>query len=128
MKGVILQPTYLPWLGYFEMIAAADIFIIYDHVQFVKKSWHHRNRIKGPNGEILLSVPIKKAPLNTPLSMTLLADGYEKTLHSHWASISHTYKKAKYFDDYLPARSTIEVSKLPKNSNIEIEAICYCEK
>jgi len=44
MTGVILQPTYIPWLGYFEMIDRADIFVIYDHVQFVKKTWHHRNR------------------------------------------------------------------------------------
>jgi len=100
MIGAILQPTYLPWLGYFEMIAAADVFVVYDHVQFVKKSWHHRNRIKGPNGEILLTIPTKKAPRETALCNTELALVYEQALSDHWVSISHSYKKARYFDNY----------------------------
>ena len=100
MNGSILQPTYLPWLGYFEMIASVDIFVIYDHVQFVKKSWHHRNYIKGPNGAILLSLPVKKSPLNTVLCDVEFASLYKKNLSDHWLSISHAYKKASYFDIY----------------------------
>ena len=58
MKGTILQPTYFPWLGYFDMIDASDVFVVYDHAQFVRKSWHCRNRIKTYNGELMLSVPV----------------------------------------------------------------------
>ena len=46
MKAVILQPSYLPWMGFFGMIDIADVFIFYDDVQFVKQSWQQRNKIK----------------------------------------------------------------------------------
>jgi hypothetical protein len=125
MIGTILQPTYLPWLGYFEMIAAADVFVVYDHVQFVKKSWHHRNRIKGPNGEILLSIPIKKDPLATPLYQAELAAEYEKVLASHWTSISHAYKKAPYFDKYSESLQVMYLSKYASLTDLTVSFIHY---
>lgn len=125
MIGAILQPTYLPWLGYFEMIAAADVFVVYDHVQFVKKSWHHRNRIKGPNGEILLSIPIKKAPLATPLYQAELAAEYEKVLASHWTSISHAYKRAPYFDQYSESLQVMYLSKYASLTDLTVSFIQY---
>jgi hypothetical protein len=128
MKGVILQPTYLPWLGYFEMIAAADIFVIYDHVQFVKKSWHHRNRIKGPNGEILLSVPTKKAPLHTALCNIDLASEYEASLTSHWTTISHAYKKAPYFSRYSQELQALYFKKYASLTDLTVTFIhFFCE-
>jgi len=129
VKGVILQPTYLPWLGYFEMISNADIFLIYDHVQFVKKSWHHRNRIKGPNGEILLSLPIKKSSLDTPLCKALLANEYQKVLNMHWMSISHSYKKSKFFHKYSPGLEVLYSSKFNSLTDLTITFIEYfCEQ
>lgn len=50
MRVAIAQPTYLPWLGYFDLIDQVDAFVILDHVQFEKQSWQHRNRIKTPTG------------------------------------------------------------------------------
>ena len=58
MKAVVLQPTYLSWIGYFGLIDVADIFVFYDDVQFVKQSWQQRNKIKAQKGEILLTVPV----------------------------------------------------------------------
>ena len=54
----ILQPGYLPWLGFFEQMDKADKFVIYDDVQFDKNGWRNRNRIKTPQGEQWLSVPV----------------------------------------------------------------------
>ena len=54
----IMQPTYLPWLGYFELLNKADIFILLDNVKLQKSSWHVRNRIKSANGELILTVPV----------------------------------------------------------------------
>ena len=54
----IMQPTYLPWSGYFGLIESVDIFVILDNVQFEKRSWQQRNQIKTPNGSIWLTVPI----------------------------------------------------------------------
>ena len=57
MRGTILQPTYLPWLGYFEMIDATDIFVVFDHVQFVKYTkgsfydWHNDSTVSHNDGE-----------------------------------------------------------------------------
>jgi WbqC-like protein len=58
MKVAISQPTYLPWLGYFDLIDQVDCFILLDTVQFEKRSWQQRNRIKGPTGLEWLSVPV----------------------------------------------------------------------
>ena len=58
MRAVILQPMYLPWMGYFGMIDIADIFIFYDDAQFVKQSWQQRNKIKTQNGWMWLIVPV----------------------------------------------------------------------
>ena len=53
MKGTILQPTYLPWIGYFDMIDIADIYVVFDDVQFSKKSWQQRNYIKTKQGALM---------------------------------------------------------------------------
>ena len=59
MKTIaIMQPTYLPWLGYFDLINRSDVFVFLDSVQFDKRSWQQRNRIKTPNGELMLTVPV----------------------------------------------------------------------
>ena len=55
--GVILQPTYLPWLGYFDMVDQANVYIILDDVQFSRRSWQQRNRIKTDRGSVLLTCP-----------------------------------------------------------------------
>jgi len=100
VKGAIMQPTYLPWPGYFELISAVDIFVIYDHVQFVRKSWHQRNRIRGSNGEIMLSVPVKKAPQETSISKIEISYDGKDPLQEHWKTISMAYQKARYFKNY----------------------------
>jgi hypothetical protein len=100
VNGVILQPTYLPWLGYFEILDASEIYVIYDHVQYVRKSNHNRNRIKGPNGEIILSVPVKKAPQNTCIRDIEISYTNGNALLKHWKTIQNAYCKAPYFEQY----------------------------
>src|SRR3546814_16966306 len=56
----IMQPTYLPWIGYFGMIDRADIFVFLDSVQFARRSWQPRNRTKTANGPLMLTVPVHK--------------------------------------------------------------------
>ena len=58
MKISIMQPTYLPWSGYFSMIKNADIFVFLDDVQFDKRSWQQRNRILLNKKETFLTVPV----------------------------------------------------------------------
>ena len=64
---VVLQPGYMPWLGYFEQMARADEFVHLDDVQFDKHGWRNRNRIKGPQGPQWLTVPVRVHGRNAPL-------------------------------------------------------------
>jgi len=100
MRAVILQPIYLPWMGYFGLIDIADVFVFYDDVQFVYRSWQRRNRIKMPNKVIWLSVPVIKkfgqkineVKINNDLNWR----------YKHWTSIKTAYSKALFFKDYAP--------------------------
>jgi hypothetical protein len=73
--AVVTQPTYLPWLGYFQAIASADVVVFLDTVQFERRSWQSRNRLKGSNGEpYWLTVPVAKHSQDTPILEIQIAD------------------------------------------------------
>ena len=78
MKGynnktcVIMQPTYLPWLGYFDLIRQSDIFVFLNDVQFSKQSWQVKNRIKNLSEELMITIPVKKSSLSTKIDMVLI--------------------------------------------------------
>jgi hypothetical protein len=58
MRIAVLQPGYIPWLGFFDQMARSDTFIIYDDIQFDKHGWRNRNRIKTAQGVKWLTVPV----------------------------------------------------------------------
>ena len=60
MRVAIMQPTYLPWAGYFGLMHYVDIFVLLDSVQFERRSWQQRNKIKTDLGEKLLTIPVIK--------------------------------------------------------------------
>jgi hypothetical protein len=127
MRGSILQPTYLPWSGYFEMIDATDTFVIYDHVQFVRKSWQKRNKIKSAAGIIQLSLPVKKAPRNAPIYEIEISYDRSNPLLEHWKTIQHEYQKAPFFENYCEEFDKIYQKKyeLLRDLNVEIiQTIC----
>jgi hypothetical protein len=102
MKTVaIIQPGYLPWLGFFELMASSDVFIIYDDVQFDKHGWRNRNRIKTPQGPQWLTVPVLTKGKNWPKNNQILVngDGWKK---KHLKSIEQNYCKAQFFNDFFP--------------------------
>ena len=72
--AVIMQPTYLPYLGYFHLIAQADVFVFLDDVQFARRSWQSRNRILGAGGEVMLTVPTTKADRDTAIADIGISD------------------------------------------------------
>ena len=57
-KIAIVQSNYIPWKGYFDLIAYVDEFIIYDEMQFTKRDWRNRNKIKTPSGLQWLTIPV----------------------------------------------------------------------
>lgn len=99
MIAAIMQPTYLPWMGYFGMIDAADIFVFYNDVQFEKQSWQQRNKIKSPNGEWMwLSVPTIHNH-RQEIRDVQICNGIDWR-NIHWQSICHAYGKSPFFNDF----------------------------
>jgi len=99
MRVAVLQPTYLPWSGYFGMIDAVDTFIFYDDVQFSSQSWHQRNRIKsGPGQWIWLSVHVLHQ-FGQPINEVRINET-SKWRMKHWKTIQQSYGKAPFFENY----------------------------
>ena len=58
MKCVILQPSYIPWRGFFHQVQKADVFVFYDDAQYDDRGWRNRNRIKTASGTQWLTIPV----------------------------------------------------------------------
>ena len=77
----VMQPTFIPWIGYFALLDAVDVFIFLDKVQFTKPSWQMRNFMRGPNGPVLISLNIQRKPSKPLICDTHLANnGFEVKL------------------------------------------------
>ncbi|MCJ7520217.1 MAG: WbqC family protein [Anaerolineaceae bacterium] len=102
MKCVILQPSYIPWRGYFHQIWKADLFIFYDDAQYDKNGWRNRNRIKTSQGLQWLTIPVhtKGSVLeSTPINGIKISWEKPWNLH-HWRGIQFAYRKAPFFSKY----------------------------
>lgn len=94
------QSHYLPWLRYFEKIARCDAFVVLDDIQYSKNGWQNRNKVKGPNGATLLTVPVH-APLGEAINCVAIDDRVNWR-RKHWATIQQCYARAPFADAYLP--------------------------
>jgi hypothetical protein len=98
----VLQPGYLPWLGFFDLIHRSDHFIYYDDVQFDKHGWRNRNRIKSPNGPHWLSVPVLHKNQGKPIVLDVEIDNRQTWARKHIGTIQQFYAKAPYLERYIP--------------------------
>ncbi len=104
MKCVILQPSYIPWRGYFDQIDRADVFVFYDDVKYDKNGWRNRNRIKTPNGSRWITIPVLTGGLETnqtPINQICI-DWSKDWNRVHWNTLTTYYARAPYFDRYAP--------------------------
>jgi hypothetical protein len=102
MNCVILQPSYIPWRGYFHQIQKADTFVFYDDVQFDKRGWRNRNRIKTPQGSTWLTIPVFSRGHqleHTPINEIEICWDHEWN-RKHWLTLQQHYRKAPFFDRY----------------------------
>ncbi len=99
---VVLQPGYLPWLGFFDQMLRSNVFVYYDDVQFDKHSWRNRNRIKTPNGPLWLSVPVLHSGRFGQKILEVEIDNRAPWARKHIGSIRQNYAKSSFIDDYLP--------------------------
>lgn len=99
---VVLQPGYLPWLGFFDQMRRADVFIYYDDVQFDKHGWRNRNRVKTPEGPLWLTVPIRHHGLGQPRILDAEIDTRTPWARKHVGTLRQYYSKAPFFKTYMP--------------------------
>lgn len=95
-----MQPTYLPWSGYFNLMALVDVFVFLDDVQFERQSWQTRNRILLQGREHLLVVPASRLPLGTRIDEARIA-GDPRWRTDHWKTLVAAYAKAPHGEDAL---------------------------
>jgi len=101
MRVAISQPTYLPWLGYFDLIDQVDRFVLLDNVQFEKQSWQQRNQIKSATGLQWLTVPVEfRGRLSQQIREVQIRDGsFGK---DHLRAVELAYRRTPFFEEHYP--------------------------
>lgn len=94
------QPVYLPWLGLFHKIALSDTYCYFDNVQYLKKDWNNRNKIKTTDGAIWLTVPVLTKDYRGKKIREIEVNNSINWRKKHWKSIYLAYKKAPFFSKY----------------------------
>lgn len=114
-KVVIMQPTYLPWLGYFDLIDQADVFVFLDTVQFEKQTWQQRNRIRTHQGLEWVTVPVLiKGRFGQAIKDVEIRD--EAFYVNHLKQIRHNYQKANAWKSYCDEFSLVLKDAASKKS------------
>ena len=99
-RVAVMQPTYLPWCGYFALLDYVDEFVLLDNVQYSHRSWQQRNRIKGPDGAILLTVPVVSGSKRNEIKKVLI-DNSSKPLLKHLKSMQHAYSNSGFYSEII---------------------------
>ena len=98
-RVAIVQSNYIPWKGYFDLIHSVDEFILYDDMQYTRRDWRNRNKIKTPQGTMWLTIPVEvTGKYHQRLRETKISDPHWP--QAHWKSIRQFYSRARYFRDY----------------------------
>jgi hypothetical protein len=110
----IVQSSYIPWKGYFDLIDVVDEFILLDDVQYTRRDWRNRNRLKSPQGVRWLSIPVQvKGRYRQRIDETLIDD--PRWAERHWATLLSWYRRAPFFERY---RAELEVLYLDAHEEL----------
>ena len=102
MRIAILQPGYLPCLGFFDQELSVDRFVLYDDVQYDRRGWRNRNRIKTPDGWTWLTVPVEQKGKYDQVIRDVKIDNDRPWRKKHIGTVETFYSKAPYFDSLFP--------------------------
>ena len=127
MKVAIVQSNYIPWKGYFDLIRSVDHFVLFDSVQYTRRDWRNRNKIKTPQGAQWLTIPVKvKDKYDQLIRETEVSEA--DWGRKHWGSIKANYARAPFFARYKDlfeplylASTTFSLSEINRQF---IEAVC----
>jgi len=124
MRCAIMQPTYLPWSGYFNLIASVDTFIFLDDAQLQKHSWHSRNRILLNNQPHWITVPVRHNSLAQLLTETQLLDE-KKWRRKHASTLLQSYARHPFKDVVNEITTLIEQNNETDIASLNIRLICF---
>ncbi len=120
---VVLQPSYLPWLGFFDQMLRSDAFVFYDDVQYDKNGWRNRNRIKTASGPAWLTVPVLQTGRHSQRILDVEIDGKVGWARKHVATIRASYARAPYLARYLPELESVLTSGTPLLVELDLAVI-----
>jgi hypothetical protein len=123
LTAVVLQPSYLPWRGYFDLVDRADVFVFYDDVQYDKHGWRNRNRIKGAGGLSWITVPVHAAGAvadGTPIN-AIAIDHRRDWVRAHCETLRHAYHKQPFYARYAPLVAAILAKRHALLADLTIE-------
>lgn len=110
----ILQSNYIPWKGYFDLINMVDEFVLYDDMQYTRRDWRNRNKIKTPNGLQWITIPVEvKGKYFQKINETKISE--KDWGKKHWSSICANYAKAKHFKEYKSLFEEIYLNSTEEN-------------
>lgn len=127
-KVAILQSNYIPWKGYFDLIASVDEFVLYDDMQYTRRDWRNRNQIKTPQGVQWLTVPVQvKGRYDQKIRDTEI-EGTSGWASAHWKTLEQNYKRAACFEEIAvwlrPIYLDMDHRHLSGLNRTLLEAVC----
>jgi hypothetical protein len=105
----IHQPDFAPYLGFFDRLLDADIFILLDDAQFLRRGWHHRDKIKTQNGPDWLTLSIEKCPRETPINQVRLSASAEWR-EANLNLLAENYREAACYAEVIPGIASLYAS------------------
>jgi hypothetical protein len=123
-----MQPTYIPWIGYFDLMDQADVFVFLDSVAFAKRSWQQRNRIKTNQGELLLTIPVQNKGLRHQLICETRLEETSKFQGDHLKAIKYNYSKSPYFMELIQELSALYEQKYSLLVDFNLALIEFCRR
>ncbi len=118
---VIHQPDFMPYLGFFHRLLNSNLFVVLDNVQFLRRGWHHRDKLKTPQGDCWFTLGLVKSSQDTKINDILLSDDNWKEKHLNL--FKQNYKKAKYFNEIFPLIKELYSSEFEKMIDFNMASI-----
>ena len=114
----IMQPTYMPWMGYFSMIDQVDEFVFLDSVQLVGRSWQVRNKIKYNNQEKMLTIPADKSHNRNERIIASTSYAGETWKNGHLEMIKQAYRKSPFYSEVVEFLNRLYSKTYPSIGNL----------
>lgn len=124
----IRQPVYLPGIVFLDALLQTDVYIIYDDVQYERRHWGNRNKIRTYQGETWLTVPVIQKNKRSQTYRETLIDNETEWSKNHWKSLYYNYAKAPYFKNYAAFFENLYNKNYTKLLDLDIEIINYLKK